>query len=62
MVAVAWRYPQDEVAQLEAAAAQDAATDKATTATLVRLDSANFGYSDQSGEGPAGVDAAAGLR
>ena len=45
MVAVAWRYPQDEVAQLEAAAAQQEATDKATTATLVRLDSANFAYS-----------------
>ena len=45
MVAVAWRYPQDEVAQLEAAAAQEEATDKATTATLVRLDSANFSYS-----------------
>jgi type IV secretory pathway VirB9-like protein len=29
MVAVAWRYPQDEVAQLEAAAAQQEATDKA---------------------------------
>lgn len=45
MVAVAWRYPQDEVAQLEAAAAQQDAADKATTATLVRLDSANFSYS-----------------
>ena len=44
MVAVAWRYPQDEVAQLEAAAAQQDAVDKATTATLVRLDSANFAY------------------
>jgi P-type conjugative transfer protein TrbG len=45
MVAVAWRYPQDEVAQIETAAAQEDATDKATTATLVRLDSANFAYS-----------------
>ena len=45
MVAVAWRYPQDEVAQIEAAAAREDATDKATTATMVRLDSANFGYS-----------------
>jgi P-type conjugative transfer protein TrbG len=45
MVAVAWRYPQDEVAQIETAAAQQDAADRATTATLVRLDSANFGYS-----------------
>jgi P-type conjugative transfer protein TrbG len=45
MVAVAWRYPQDEVAQIEAAAAKDEATDRATIATLVRLDSANFAYS-----------------
>lgn len=45
MVAVAWRYPQDEVAQLEAAAAQQDAADKLTTATLVRLDNANFAYS-----------------
>jgi type IV secretory pathway VirB9-like protein len=28
MVAVAWRYPQDEVAQIEAAAAQQDATDR----------------------------------
>ncbi len=45
MVAVAWRYPQDEVAQIEAAAAQQDAADKAITATLVRLDAANFAYS-----------------
>jgi type IV secretion system protein TrbG len=51
MVAVAWRYPQDEVAQLEAAAAQEDAVDKATTATLVRLDSANFGYSIRAEKG-----------
>src|SRR5262249_45115229 len=37
MVAVAWRYPQDEAAQLEAAAAEKDATEKVTTATLVRL-------------------------
>jgi type IV secretion system protein TrbG len=45
MVAVAWRYPQDEVAQIEAAAEQQEAADKAVTATLVRLDAANFAYS-----------------
>jgi type IV secretion system protein VirB9 len=44
MVAVAWRYPQDEVAQLEATAAQQEAADKLTTATMVKLDSANFAY------------------
>jgi P-type conjugative transfer protein TrbG len=45
MVAVAWRYPQDEVAELEANAAQQDATDRSTTATLIRLDTANFAYS-----------------
>jgi type IV secretion system protein TrbG len=43
MAAVSWRYPQDEVAQLEAGAAQAEARDKAVSASL-DLTSAYFGY------------------
>ena len=44
MAAVRWRYPLEEVAQIEGAAAQEAALSKATTATNVNLDAVNFSY------------------
>ncbi len=46
MVAVAWRYPQDEgPPSSRLRRRRRKATDKATTATLVRLDRANVAYS-----------------
>lgn len=44
MAAVDFRYPQDELAHLEASAALDAALVKATIATNVNLDAINFSY------------------
>lgn len=44
MPAVAWRYPQDELAQLEATGAQEAARAQATTASNVNVDALNFAY------------------
>ncbi len=43
MAAISWRYPQDEIAELEAAAAQAEVREKAVTATL-DLSSAYFRY------------------
>jgi len=44
MASVRWRYPQDEVAQLETAAASQEAVARETTATRVDLGALNFGY------------------
>lgn len=44
MAAVEFRYPQDDLARLEASAARDTALAKATTATNVNLDAINFSY------------------
>jgi len=44
MAAVQWRYPHDELDQLEASAAQDDAIGKATTATNINLEALNFSY------------------
>lgn len=44
MAAVQFRYPQDELADLQAAATREAAFARATTATNVNLDALNFGY------------------
>jgi type IV secretion system protein VirB9 len=44
MAAVQWRYPHDELEQLEATAARDEAAAAATTATNINLDSVNFSY------------------
>jgi type IV secretion system protein VirB9 len=44
VAAVRWRYPQDEVAQLETAAAREDSLAGATTATNVNLDAMNFAY------------------
>lgn len=44
MAAVEFRYPQDELARLEASSARDAALAKATTATNVNLEAINFSY------------------
>lgn len=44
MAAVQWRYPHDELDQLEASAAQDDAIGKATTATNINLEAINFSY------------------
>ena len=44
MAAVRWRYPHDELAQIEGAAARDEALARATTATSVNLDALNFSY------------------
>jgi P-type conjugative transfer protein TrbG len=44
MAAVAWRYPQDEVAQLESTLEQQQALAQATTATSISIDKLNFGY------------------
>lgn len=44
VAAVRWRYPQDEVAQLETAAAGEDTLARATTATNVNLDALNFAY------------------
>jgi type IV secretion system protein VirB9 len=45
MAAVAWRYPQDELAQLEASTTQDASLAQATTASNITVEALNFGYS-----------------
>ncbi len=44
VAAVRWRYPQDEVSQLETAAAREDSLARATTATNVNLDTLNFAY------------------
>jgi len=44
VAAVRWRYPQDEVARLETAAAREDSLTRATTATNVNLDALNFAY------------------
>jgi type IV secretion system protein VirB9 len=44
MAAVRWRYPLEEVAQIEGAAVRESALAKATTATNVNLDAVNFSY------------------
>lgn len=44
VAAVRWRYPQDEVTQLESVAARDDSLARATTATNVNLDALNFAY------------------
>jgi type IV secretion system protein VirB9 len=44
MVAIRWRYPQDEVADVERAAARDEALAQNTVATNVNLDALNFAY------------------
>src|SRR6266496_575792 len=42
MAAVRWRYPHDEIAQIESAAARADALARATTATNVNLEAINF--------------------
>jgi type IV secretion system protein VirB9 len=44
MAAVEFRYPQDELARLEASSTRDAALARATTATNVNLEAINFSY------------------
>jgi P-type conjugative transfer protein TrbG len=44
MAAVQWRYPHDELEQLEASSAHDEAIAAATTATNISLESINFSY------------------
>ena len=44
MAAVRWRYPTDEIAQLETAAAREDALARATTATNLNLEAVNFSY------------------
>ena len=44
MAAVQWRYPHDELDQLETSAARDEALVQATTATNIKLESINFSY------------------
>jgi P-type conjugative transfer protein TrbG len=44
MAAVQWRYPHDELEQLEASAARDEALGVATTATNINLEAINFSY------------------
>jgi type IV secretion system protein VirB9 len=44
MAAVQWRYPQDDVAQLEAANAQQTALAQATVSTRIDLEALNFAY------------------
>jgi P-type conjugative transfer protein TrbG len=44
MAAVEFRYPHDELAQLEASAARDDSLASTTTATSVNLDAINFSY------------------
>ncbi len=44
MAAVAWRYPQDDAAQLEAGLEQQAAMASAATPTAVTVDKLNFSY------------------
>jgi len=44
MAAVRWRYPTDEIVQIEGAAAREDVLARATTATNVNLDAINFSY------------------
>jgi type IV secretion system protein VirB9 len=44
MAAVRWRYPQDEIAQVEGAAAREDVLARATTATSLNLEAINFAY------------------
>jgi P-type conjugative transfer protein TrbG len=44
MAAVQWRYPHDELAELDGAAARDEALARATTATNVNVEALNFSY------------------
>jgi type IV secretion system protein TrbG len=44
MAAVAWRYPQDEIAQLENALEHRQQLAQATTATSISIDKLNFAY------------------
>lgn len=44
MAAVRWRYPQDEIAQIEGLAARDEALARSTIATNVNLASVDFSY------------------
>ena len=44
MAAVAWRYPQDEIAQLETTLVQQQELAQTTTASNVSIDKLNFGY------------------
>jgi type IV secretion system protein TrbG len=44
LAAVAWRYPQDEAAQLEATLERQQALNQVTTATNVSIDKLNFNY------------------
>ena len=44
MAAVAWRYPQDEIAQLETTLGQQQALAQTTTASNESIDKLNFGY------------------
>jgi type IV secretion system protein VirB9 len=44
MAAVQWRYPQDEVAQLESGLARQEALAQETTAANISIDKLNFGY------------------
>ena len=44
MAGVAWRYPQDELAQLEATTEQQQAVAANTTATGISIDKLNFHY------------------
>jgi type IV secretion system protein VirB9 len=51
MAAVAWRYPQDEAAQLEATIEQQQSLAKNTTASGLSVDKLNFGYGVAVGSG-----------
>jgi len=44
MAAVQWRYPHDELEQMETSAALTDAANKTITATNVNLEAANFSY------------------
>lgn len=44
MAAVRWRYPQDEIARIEGAAAREDALGRGTTATNLNLEAINFSY------------------
>ncbi|HEY0871764.1 MAG TPA: P-type conjugative transfer protein TrbG [Acidothermaceae bacterium] len=44
VAAVRWRYPQDDIAQLQAGAAREDALARSTTATNVNVDALNFNY------------------
>jgi type IV secretion system protein VirB9 len=44
MAAVRWRYPHDEITQIESAAAREDVVVRATTATNINLEAINFSY------------------